>query len=349
MAKQVQLRRGSTVDHNTFTGANGEITIDGDLDTLVVHDGNTVGGFPLARQDLSNVTFSIGLDGLDIINAGEVGQVLQKDVNETLSFISLPDSPSLSLGGDLSGSISNANINPNTIGITELDIANGDVNFSGVLSSDGVGGLLFVDAATEIFLNGEVNGPLGNVTIADDIIDNANLKLNSVGINNIINDSINNDKIRDNEITDSKIIGLNANKLISGGTLPSLKGPEVTELPYDIGFVGGFDADLAPDDLEVAEYGKIVMARSGTFEGASGFIDITGASQPVIVDIEKNDVSIYSSKPFFADGNGSANMTTGTLSTNNTFVSGDRITFKVAQVGIGTVGQGIRFTLKCRV
>lgn len=348
MAKQVQLRRGSTVDHNTFTGANGEITIDGDLDTLVVHDGSTVGGFPLARQDLSNVTFSVGLDGLDINNAGEVGQVLQKDVNETLSFISLPDSPSLALGGDLSGSISNANINPNTIGIPELDVEDTS-SFGRVLSTDGAGRLIFLEPETGISLNGEVNGPLGNVTIADNVIDTANLKLNSVGTNNIINGSINNDKIGDNAITDSKIIGLNANKLISGGTLPSLKGPEVTELPYDIGFIGGFDADLAPDDLEVAEYGKIVMARSGTFEGASGFIDTTGASQPVIVDIEKNDVSIYSSNPFFADGTGPANMTTGTLSTNNTFVSGDRITFKVTQVGIGTVGQGIRFTLKCRV
>jgi hypothetical protein len=348
MAKQVQLRRGSTVDHNTFTGANGEITIDGDLDTLVVHDGSTVGGFPLARQDLSNVTFSVGLDGLDIANVGEVGQVLQKDVNETLSFISLPDSPSLTLGGDLSGSISNANINPNTIGIPELDVLD-TTSFGRVLSTDGAGRLIFLEPETSINLNGEVNGPLGDVTIADDVIDTANLKLNSVGTNNIINDSINNDKILDNVITDSKIIGLNANKLISGGTLPSLKGPDVTELPYDIGFIGGFDADLAPDDLEVAEYGKIVMARSGTFEGASGFIDTTGDTQPVVVDIEKNDVSIYSSKPFFADGTGPANMTTGTLSTNNTFVSGDRITFKVTQVGIGTVGQGIRFTLKCRV
>jgi hypothetical protein len=53
MAKQVQLRRGTTLEHNAFTGAAGEITVDTTKDTIVVHNGTTVGGVPLARQ--SNV------------------------------------------------------------------------------------------------------------------------------------------------------------------------------------------------------------------------------------------------------------------------------------------------------
>lgn len=47
MAIQLQLRRGTTVQHSTFTGADGEITVDTDLQTLRVHDGSTPGGFPL--------------------------------------------------------------------------------------------------------------------------------------------------------------------------------------------------------------------------------------------------------------------------------------------------------------
>jgi len=47
MAIQLQLRRGSTVQHSTFTGAEGEVTIDTDLQTIRVHDGSTPGGFPL--------------------------------------------------------------------------------------------------------------------------------------------------------------------------------------------------------------------------------------------------------------------------------------------------------------
>lgn len=54
MSKRIQLRRGTTTEHNTFTGADGEVTVDTDKKTLVVHDGLTVGGTPLATSaDLS--------------------------------------------------------------------------------------------------------------------------------------------------------------------------------------------------------------------------------------------------------------------------------------------------------
>ena len=49
MAKQVQLRKGTTSDHTTFTGAEGEISIDTTKKTAVVHDGTTAGGNPLLR------------------------------------------------------------------------------------------------------------------------------------------------------------------------------------------------------------------------------------------------------------------------------------------------------------
>jgi uncharacterized Zn-binding protein involved in type VI secretion len=48
MAKRVQLRRGTDTEHNTFTGANGEVTVDTTNKTLRVHDGSTVGGIRLA-------------------------------------------------------------------------------------------------------------------------------------------------------------------------------------------------------------------------------------------------------------------------------------------------------------
>jgi hypothetical protein len=47
MAYAVQLRRGSAVEHATFTGTEGEITVNTTDNTLVVHDGTTVGGHPL--------------------------------------------------------------------------------------------------------------------------------------------------------------------------------------------------------------------------------------------------------------------------------------------------------------
>jgi hypothetical protein len=65
MATQVQLRRGTTLQNNAFTGAQGEITVDTDLKTLRIHDGTTAGGgatvVTLAgSQSLTNKTLGSG-------------------------------------------------------------------------------------------------------------------------------------------------------------------------------------------------------------------------------------------------------------------------------------------------
>ena len=78
MATQVQFRRGTTAQNNSFTGALGEVTVDTDKDTVVVHDGGTAGGFPLARQDGSNMTGisittgTVKLDGNYPVGTGNV-------------------------------------------------------------------------------------------------------------------------------------------------------------------------------------------------------------------------------------------------------------------------------------
>jgi len=44
-----QRRRGTTAQHASFTGLLAELTVDTDKKTVVVHDGSTAGGVPLAR------------------------------------------------------------------------------------------------------------------------------------------------------------------------------------------------------------------------------------------------------------------------------------------------------------
>jgi len=56
MATRLQLRRGTTAEHDSFTGALSEATHDTDRNSLVVHDGSTQGGFALATED------SVGVD-----------------------------------------------------------------------------------------------------------------------------------------------------------------------------------------------------------------------------------------------------------------------------------------------
>ena len=65
MTKQVQLRRGTTVEHSTFTGAVGELTVDIDKDVAVVHDGVTVGGHELVGVAATSQSI-VNKDGVGI-------------------------------------------------------------------------------------------------------------------------------------------------------------------------------------------------------------------------------------------------------------------------------------------
>ena len=65
MAKLLKLRRGSTTQHASFTGAEGEVTIDTTKDTAVIHDGAQAGGRPLLREDMDNLPAGT-IDNADI-------------------------------------------------------------------------------------------------------------------------------------------------------------------------------------------------------------------------------------------------------------------------------------------
>jgi len=104
MAKQVQFRRGTTSQHSTFTGAVGEITVDTDKNTAVVHDGSTAGGHPLATSlaDLGVTASAADLNTTDVTTLGtvEASKVVTADANGDVTF---PDNEKLKLGtgGDL--------------------------------------------------------------------------------------------------------------------------------------------------------------------------------------------------------------------------------------------------------
>lgn len=55
MTRILQVRRGTTAQHDNFTGMPGEITMDTDEKTLRIHDGSSAGGYDIARADLSNI------------------------------------------------------------------------------------------------------------------------------------------------------------------------------------------------------------------------------------------------------------------------------------------------------
>ena len=106
MAKLLKLRRGTTSQHSSFTGAEGEVTIDTTKDTAVVHDGSTQGGTPLAKENMSNVSSAsiagrLGTDSIApskiaagtlpsdvVVNGNNIadGSILNADINASAAI-----------------------------------------------------------------------------------------------------------------------------------------------------------------------------------------------------------------------------------------------------------------------
>ena len=169
MAKRVQRRRGTTSEHATFTGYDGETTVDTSKDTVVVHDGSVAGGYPLAREDMSNVINQVGVTQLNLVD-GTAEQVIKTDGSGTISFgtIDVAGATMGALGGDIEGTVANALIKDNKVGITELNVSDGTVGQA--LITDGSGTLSFGDVLTDPALGGHLSGTTSAAVINQDTI-----------------------------------------------------------------------------------------------------------------------------------------------------------------------------------
>ena len=169
MAKRVQRRRGTTSEHTSFTGYDGETTVDTTKDTVVVHDGAASGGFPLAREDMSNVINRVGITQLNLVD-GAANQVIKTDGSGTISFgtIDIAGSTIGALGGDIEGTIANALIRDNKVGITELNVSDGTSGQA--LITNGSGTLSFGDVLTDPALGGHLSGTTSAAVINNNTI-----------------------------------------------------------------------------------------------------------------------------------------------------------------------------------
>tara|TARA_R110001583_G_C5624175_1_gene406488 strand:+ start:308 stop:1936 length:1629 start_codon:yes stop_codon:yes gene_type:complete len=178
MAKKLQLRRGTTSQHSSFTGEEGEVTVDTEKDVLVVHDGSTAGGHPsvksgsIATADLGAdcvdgtkiaddavanehiASDSIGATELKVTGNGTSGQYLGSDADGTFTWTSISSDPSM--GGDLSGTASNAQLVANSVDSDQY--VDGSIDLVH-LSADCVDGTKIADDAinSEHLVNGSVD------------------------------------------------------------------------------------------------------------------------------------------------------------------------------------------------
>ena len=111
MAKLLKLRRGTTTQHGSFTGAEGEVTIDTTKDTAVVHCGSVAGGHPLAKENLANVSSSTIAGRLDndSITPAKIGAgTLPSDV--TVASANLVDGTIVNADINASAAIANSKL-----------------------------------------------------------------------------------------------------------------------------------------------------------------------------------------------------------------------------------------------
>jgi hypothetical protein len=172
MATQVQFRRGTTAQSDSFTGASGEININTDKNTIRVHDGSTQGGFELARADLTNIS-NVGVLTATTFDGNLTGEVNSSGVSTFSNVVVGAATTELVVTGDVritgiltvgTGSVTINGTNDSiTIGSGLTITASGNGDFGGDVT---VGGTL---SATSLSgpLNGNVTGNLtGNADTA---------------------------------------------------------------------------------------------------------------------------------------------------------------------------------------
>ena len=208
MAKQLQLRRGTTSQHSTFTGANGEVTIDTDKKVLVVHDGATAGGIPLAKQATvdTKVDKVTSTDNAVVRFNGVTGQVQNSGVviddNNNIHTVGriIATSPNNSSTGSVT--LKDAVNNPDTVYLQATNNAGGEqyaylkFNADGTLKPSGniVGNITGNAAsATKLATARTINGVnfdgSANISVGLDVqsgLLNASFTLNSTHKNKLL-------------------------------------------------------------------------------------------------------------------------------------------------------------------
>mgnify|MGYP005702348153 FL=1 len=243
MAKLLKLRRGTTTQHGSFTGAEGEVTIDTTKDTAVVHDGSQAGGRPLAREDMNNVS-SANILGR-ISNGDIVGTKLENSGVTAGSYGSSSAIPIVTV--DAQGLVTAAS----TTAIDSTTIANGTSNVAVANNGDitttrsGTARLVVDDAGVDV--TGNITST-GSLTVDNNaIIKGAN---NSAGILELHSDRGDDNADKWRFIAESSGSELNVQNYSNGAWQNNLR--TTGNAGVDLYYSNGIKASTTSSGLSVA-------------------------------------------------------------------------------------------------
>ena len=140
MPTVLQFRRGTTAQNNSFTGSDGELSLDTDLYTIRVHDGSTAGGFEItqntATQTLTNKTLTsptiTGVSPTVTLTGAVTGSGTLTDLGSVSIATTNTADPTITLTGAVTGSGTMTNLG--NVSITTTNTADPTITLAGDLT-----------------------------------------------------------------------------------------------------------------------------------------------------------------------------------------------------------------------
>lgn len=171
MSTQLQFRRYNTATTAVTTGAAGELTVDSEKNTVVVHDGSTAGGTPLATQanvtQIAAGTITLSNFSGDIIpsaNTYKLGTSAKpfSSLNVTSTGVTIGTIPLASAGGTFTVTNTNSNIALYTSSVflngngSNVNVKSGDVTITSGVNAG-------ASAVWDFYSNAAVRFPNGRL------------------------------------------------------------------------------------------------------------------------------------------------------------------------------------------
>ena len=338
MAKLLKLRRGTTTQHGSFTGAEGEVTVDTDKETLVVHDGSTAGGHPVAAEDMANVSSAsiAGRLATDSIATSKIAAgALPTDV--TIASANIVNG-TIAEGDIANGAVTAAKIASQTI--TADRIAANAVGTSEIIDSAVTNGKLATDSvtgskiaaaavntseladssvSTAKIANDAINGPKiadGAINAAsmlsDAVIQEAKIQNSAVATAKIANSAVNTAKIADDAVTYDKIQNVAQDRILGrqtagGGNIEELNAANVRTL---INVENGATADQTGAEIAPLLDGQNIYTSQKIGRNSGDYIQWSPNTHIDVYINSSNEFRFEADGDFHADGDVYAFSTT---------------------------------------
>tara|TARA_B100001250_G_C19792354_1_gene787117 strand:- start:492 stop:1715 length:1224 start_codon:yes stop_codon:yes gene_type:complete len=310
MAKLLKLRRGTTTQHGSFTGAEGEVTIDTDKEVPVVHDGSTAGGHPVAAEDMANVS-----------SASIAGRLATDSIATTkIAAGALPTDVTIVSTNIVDDTIVNADIKSDAA-IAHSKLAS--VTDGQILVGNGS------DVPTAVAVSGDVTlantgavtiatGAVEHAMLAGDAVDGDNIADDSVNSEHYVDDSIDTQHIANGQVTYAKMQNVSATDKILGrdsagaGVIEEIAPSALRTM---INVEDGATADQNAAEIVALVAGQAiapstVYATSNIGKDAGDYISFTTDTQMDIYVNGNNEFRFEADGDFHADGDVIAESTT---------------------------------------